>query len=89
MEVEAITEKVFLKTCFERSYGYKWVKTKQKRELKIEGRNWNWQRLRDENKYVQPINQHLDEYLPQARSCIRSTGIKRDKWPTIKIQCDN
>lgn len=77
MKVEAVTEKVFLKTCFERSYGYKWLNTKQKRELKIKRRNWNQERLRDENKFIQPIHRHLDEYLPQARSCMKRRAIKR------------
>lgn len=30
VKVEAVTEKVFLKTCFERSYGYKWLNTHKK-----------------------------------------------------------
>lgn len=69
-ESEAVTEKVLVKTCFERN------KTKKGAEhpgKKLESAE------RDENKYTQPTDQRSEEYLPQARSCVRSTGIKRDK----------
>lgn len=34
-------QEMFLKICFEGSYGYKLVKKQKKGEVKIKGRNWN------------------------------------------------